>query len=253
MTDLLQTFSNMNRPARLDEVALSPAWRVMVLAPHPDDFDAVGVTMRLFKDNGNSIFVAVVSGSASGVLDEYRPGADHADKARFREEEQYDSARSFGLPDDHLRFLRLPEDEAGDPIEDDGNELEIREALERVRPDIVFLPHGCDTNAGHQRVFSMFRRIAAEWKQPLVAFYIRDPKTVECRLDAWLGFNEEAAQWKSALLRLHRTQQHRNMTLRGYGFDERLLQVNRNIAKDIGCPEPYAEAFELEIFGLPAM
>lgn len=249
MTDLLQTFSNIKRPARLNELALSPAWRVMVLAPHPDDFDAVGVTMRFFKNNENPIFVAVVSGSASGVLDEYCPGADQAEKARVREEEQRDSARTFGLPDDHLRFLRLPEDAAGDPKEDFENESAIREVLEWARPDLVFLPHGCDTNPGHQRVFAMLRRIAAESNQPLAAFYIRDPKTVECRLDVHLGFDEEAAQWKGALLRLHRTQQQRSMTQRGFGFDERLLQVNRNIAADIGCAEPYAEAFELELFG----
>lgn len=248
MSDPVKLFGGIERPLRLDEVTMPSTWRVMVLAPHPDDFDAVGVTMRLFRDNGNPIFAAVVSGSASGVLDEYRPGSENADKARFREEEQRDSARAFGLPDDHLRFLRLPEDESGDPIEDDGNEMEIREALERVRPDIVFLPHGCDTNPGHQRVFAMFRWIAAEWNQPLAAFYIRDPKTVECRLDACLGFDEESADWKGSLLRMHRTQQHRNMTLRGYGFDERLLQVNRDIAADIACSEPYAEAFELELF-----
>lgn len=248
MNPLLHLIESGNCPVKLSEEEWPSDLRVMALAPHPDDFDAVGITMRLFRDNGNPICVAVVSGSASGVLDEYSPGADNEAKARFREEEQRESARAFGLSDNHLRFLRLPEDEAGDPVEDDASEAAIRVAMEQIRPDLVFLPHGCDTNPGHQRVFSIFRRIAAEWKQPLTAFYIRDPKTVECRLDSYLPFDEESAQWKGSLLRLHRTQQHRNMTLRRFGFDERLLQVNRGIAADIGCPEPYAEAFELEFF-----
>lgn len=244
----MMDIKDSERPVKLAGMVWPRDLCVMVLAPHPDDFDAVGVTMRLFRDNGNPIYVSVVSGSASGVLDEYSPGADDAAKARFREEEQRDSARAFGLPEDHLRFLRLPEDEAGDPVEDAAAETAIRKAMEQVQPDLVFLPHGCDTNPGHQRVYAMFRRIATEWNRPLTAFYIRDPKTLECRLDAFLGFDEEAAQWKAELLRMHRTQQHRNLTLRGYGFDERLLQVNRDIATDIGCAEPFAEAFELEFF-----
>jgi len=32
--------------------------RVLVLAPHPDDFDAIGVTLRFLHKRGNSIFVA---------------------------------------------------------------------------------------------------------------------------------------------------------------------------------------------------
>ena len=45
--------------------------RVLVLAPHPDDFDAIGVTLQYLHKQGNPIYLAVLSGSASGVLDSF--------------------------------------------------------------------------------------------------------------------------------------------------------------------------------------
>jgi len=77
---------------------------------------------------------------------------------------------------------------------------------------------------------------------------IHDPKTIRLRTDIYLPFGEEAAGWKASLLRCHRSQQQRNLNTRGHGFDERILQVNRRIAQDLGLAELYAEAFELECF-----
>ena len=38
-----------------------------VLAPHPDDFDVVAVTLRHFADDGARTLLEVISGGASGV------------------------------------------------------------------------------------------------------------------------------------------------------------------------------------------
>lgn len=64
----------------------------------------------------------------------------------------------------------------------------------------------------------------------------------------WTAFDEEKAQWKRTLLLHHRSQEHRNRELRGAGFDDRLLNVNRAIAMDLDLNQPYAEAFETETF-----
>ncbi|MEI6166629.1 MAG: PIG-L family deacetylase [bacterium] len=226
-------------PATIPSLTWPSMLRLFVLAPHPDDFDAIGVTLRFFHQRGCAIQVAVVSGSASGVLDEFWAG--HDAKVSAREQEQRASIRFFGLPDDHLVFLRLPEDATGDPVESPENEAVIRQALLSARPDIVFLPHGADTNVGHQRVYAMFRRAAPG----TTGFYIRDPKTVTFKTDLLMPFNEEDAEWKRKLLLHHQSQEHRNRILRGYGFDDRILDVNRRIAMEQACEEPYAEAFSL--------
>jgi len=229
------------------ELCLSSGLRVLVLAPHPDDFDAIGVTLRRLHEQGNPIFVAVVSASVSGVLDDF-VGPDPAAKQAAREVEQRDSVRFFGLPGDHLAFLRSREDKNGDPVEDEVSEAAIREHFASVNPDIVFLPHGNDTNVGHQRVCAMFRRIAVAADHPITAYYIRDPKTTGMRIDRYTGFGKEEARWKGELLLHHKSQHHRNLKIRNHGFDDRILDVNRSIAEDLRLAEPYAEAFETEEF-----
>lgn len=130
--------------------------KVLVLAPHPDDFDAIAVTMRILKNNGNEIHVAVISGSASGVEDSFCSNHPGKTKAEIREREQQASCRFFGIPDEQLEFLHLSEDGNGDPEDNHANTDIIRKHVHKIRPDIVFMPHYNDSNPGHQRSFAMF-------------------------------------------------------------------------------------------------
>ena len=76
----------------------------------------------------------------------------------------------------------------------------------------------------------------------------QDAKTQAMRSDLCTPFDAETASWKAQLLRHHRSQQQRNLRTRGSGFDERVLQLNRNAAADLGLAAPYAEVFELMRF-----
>jgi LmbE family N-acetylglucosaminyl deacetylase len=113
-------------------------------------------------------------------------------------------------------------------------------------PDFVFLPHGNDTNPDHRLAYLWWRRLAGDASRPMAAFLIRDPKTIESRDDAYLPFGDDVAAWKAELLRFHLSQHRRNLNLRGYGFDDRILGVNRASAARLGLAEPYAEAFEID-------
>ena len=233
--------------------AWSPA-RVLVLAPHPDDFDAIGVTMLRLRDRGCRIDLAVLTSGASGVLEGFCSPDDWETRSRCREREQLDSLRFFGEAGPETRFLRLLEDEEGHPIEDPGNEQRIARLIEGQRPDWAFLPHGNDTNAGHRRTFRMFRRIAARRPARLIALYARDPKTIGMSEHVYTIFGDEEAAWKAELLRQHRSQHQRNLETRGHGLDARILDVNRQSGRSCpvagNTPAPlYAEAFEIEQFG----
>ena len=222
---------------------------MLVLAPHPDDFDEIGITMRFFRDNGNAIYVAVLSSGAGGVEDGFCFPPTRSAKGEIREREQRKSCKFFGLPESHLTFLRLEEDYAGDIIETDANCERVRDYFLEIRPDFVFLPHGNDTNVDHQRTYSLFRRIALETGYSITAFLNRDPKTISMRHDVYTVFGEEDAEWKGQLLRFHESQQQRNLNTRNHGIDERVLRVNRKIAQENLQMNMYAEAFELESFG----
>ncbi|MEA3440022.1 MAG: PIG-L family deacetylase, partial [Chloroflexota bacterium] len=223
---------------------------VLTLAPHPDDFDAIGATMRFFWENGNPLYLAVATSGASGVEDSFCSPPTTEAKAILREQEQMESCQFFGLPERHLAFLRLEEDDAGHPLANEFNNGLIRKYFLDLRPAIVFLPHGNDTNLGHQRIYGMFRQVAQESGYALVAFLNRDPKTVGMRCDVYLGYGEGTATWKGELLRFHRSQHQRNQNQRGHGMDERILKVDRRSAELCSLNAPYAEVFELELFGV---
>jgi LmbE family N-acetylglucosaminyl deacetylase len=170
-------------------------------------------------------------------------------QAKLREEEQRASCRFFGLPESSLTFLRLKEDELGHPVETTENVARVRQYLASRQPDMVFLTHGNDTNAGHQRTYSMFRQIALAQAYPLVALLYRDPKTIHMRHDLYTVFGEAEAEWKGQLLRFHQSQHHRNLKTRGHGFDDRILKLNRQTAQELPSGALYAEVFELEFYG----
>ena len=237
-----------SRPLRLDRLDVPRSWRVLALAPHPDDFESTAAAHRWLRDRGNPIGLLVLSSSANGVEDAFCDPPTPEAKAAAREDEQRAGCRMFGLAEDRLRLLRLrvawP---GGYLVDDEANFTALESAAAGFGFDLAVLPHGDDTNPDHRLTYRWWRRLAAAAGRPTAALLFRDPKTVAMRDDVILPFDEATAAWKRALLRIHRSQQQRNLNTRGHGFDERILRVNRASAAGLGIAEPYAEAFELEI------
>ncbi len=233
------------RPLDLSKVDIPSGLRIGMLGPHPDDFDAIAWTMRVLRERGGQIDLAVVTDGASGVDDAFLPGATQERRGLIRDDEQRASLRYFGLPEEHFTFLHLREDETGHPVVDSANVDRIRTFLRMTLPQIVFLPHGNDTNPGHRRTYEMFRMVVREERMTLGSFLIRDPKTVHMRIDCYTGYDDEGARWKSTMLLHHRSQHERNLRTRQHGFDERILRVNRQAAAELGLPLPYAETFQM--------
>ena len=225
-----------------NEMEIPTSSKVLVLAPHPDDFDAIAVTLSIFRDNGNYIELAVVSGAKSGVEDSFLKAYPYMTKVEIREREQLASCKLFGLSKSQVKFLRLHEDETGAVMESADNLEIVKKYIHEIKPDIVFMPHWNDTNAGHRRTYSMLKKIAKN----LIIYLNRDPKTIKIRQDIYTLFSEEDAKWKAELLRCHKSQHQRNLNTRNHGFDERVLQVNRQTAEEGGCAAPYAEVFEID-------
>lgn len=235
-----------SRPIQLRTIQVPARFRVLFLAPHPDDFDAVGITMRRLHQNGNPIKLVVMTSGESGVDDSFAAACAVKNKAEIREMEQRASCHYFGLPAEALLFLSLEKDTTGKLKSSPENLALLTKAWSQHSPDIVCLPHGNDANANHQMTYWFYRRIVKAYPRNVLALLTRDPKTIGMRSDAYMDFGTEEAEWKGELLRHHRSQQARNLRTSGHGFDERILRVNRQAAKDIGHGMRYAEVFELE-------
>lgn len=230
------------QPLSLRELALPGPLAVAVLAPHPDDFDAIGLTLRHLQRQGHQLHVAVLTSGASGVDEGFGGAADTAAKARLREAEQRASCAFFGLPPERLRFLGL--------WADGSDDLAPLKAWLAAHPaELLFLPHGNDSNRTHRRTYEAVRAIAAELELQAWACLNQDAKTEQMRVDLYFDFDAREAEWKAQLLRLHASQQERNLRTRGKGFDERVLAVNRQAADALNTARPYAEVFELMRLG----
>jgi LmbE family N-acetylglucosaminyl deacetylase len=217
----------------------------LVLAPHPDDFDVVAVTLRHFADAGARLSLEVLSGGASGVEDVF--AKDWETKTTAREAEQRESCARFGLPADHLHFNRLTEDAEGHMADTPENGARVHGLLDIHAPDGVILPHGNDSNADHRRTFRWFHAWCENRTHPPLALLVRDPKNLGMRVDLITPYDSAQAGWKAALLRCHRSQHERNLRSRGTGFDERILASDRAAARPFGITA--AESFEVHGWG----
>jgi LmbE family N-acetylglucosaminyl deacetylase len=241
-------FFSGQRPLSLSHLEIPASLRVAVAAPHPDDFDAIAITMRWFQSNGNEIELAVLTSGASGVEDGFARACTPEAKRKIREEEQRASCERFGLDSAHLEFLRLSEDSESHPLLTGDNIATVRAFLLRVRPDVIFLPHGEDTNTAHQRTHGFVTGVVEKEQLSVLLCLSEDPKTLGIRRDLAVGFNESDADWKASLLRLHASQHERNLHTRGRGFDERILSTNRRAAMESRSSALYAEAFEFACY-----
>lgn len=214
------------------------------MGPHPDDFDAIGVTVRRLMDAGAVVHLAVMTTGANGVDAADYPDLDRQARAALREAEQAASCASFGLPTAHVRFLRLDDRPEGELVVDDASTRRVHQVLAEWDPGLVILPHPDDTNRAHQRTFTLVEAALQATGRPAQRLLNRDPKTRGMRTDVLVPFGDAEAAWKRRLLRHHQSQQRRNLRTRGHGLDDRILGLNAELARQAGLPG-FAEAFEL--------
>lgn len=232
-------------PRSFNPASLAKGMLTLCLCPHPDDFDSIAITLRHIHEAGGTMRVCVMR-TGSGVENVYCSPPTWEVKAAIREKEQRASCAAFGLPAESLEFLDIEEDDGENPVESERNIETVGGRFRRIAPDIVFLPHGNDSNKGHRTIYRIFAGLAARAGKPLTAFLIKDAKTLGMRVDVYTPFEKDEAEWKASLLRLHDSQQSRNLRTRGFGFDKRVLDVNRNTARELGLVHEFAEAFEME-------
>lgn len=233
-------------PIDLRSIVWPRPMTVLVTAPHPDDFDAIGVTLKYLKNQGHDIH-ALVAETGSGIDKVYGAGMTQEDKRTLRVREQTGSFRFFGLPDENFRFLNLnnaPDDQV---VDDEANRLFLEKLIRQIHPDLLFMPHGNDSNRAHRDMANMMKAIASKVEWPIALLFNSDVKTVDMKKDFYVGFDEADAQWKAQLLRYHDSQHQRNLRDRKYGFDDRVLKLNHRTATGLGIREPYAASFEIEI------
>lgn len=223
---------------------------VVVMAPHPDDLEEVGVTMRRLLEKGCRISLHVLTSGTSGVENRFCPDDTSSEnKRRIRRNEQREAMRFFGLPSENLHFAETEEDSDSRLLDNPHNARLIRRIIANERPAAVFMPHGNDTNSDHRIACELVVHALEHLEHETLLCLNRDPKTIAMEINAVMPFGEAEAEWKAELQRIHASQQQRNLNTRGRGLDERIMGVNRRLAEELKLDAAYAEAFECRTVG----
>ncbi len=232
----------------IHEFSLPAADAIHVLAPHPDDFDAVAVVLSYLAEHDRTLYLSVLTGGENGVVDGFDGVKSDEDKQQLRQREQLASCELFGLSQWFVRFLNLPKSAQGSFAVTPDNCRRITEEISRSGAGILILPHGNDSNSTHQFCAQLVVQACQDSGWAGEIWFNRDEKTLAMRDDLYIAFDEDKAHWKAELLRAHRSQQHRNQITRGHGFDERVLRMNAETANRLGIAstrQTYAESFEI--------
>jgi len=242
--------------------------RVLVVAPHPDDVDIIGCTLKHRVIAGGATLQACVLSCGSGVEDGYceeRGLAPSPENIRaMRRQEQIDGCEFLGLPAENLDFLEL--EETGGAYEERGQVMWTAANRERFcayvaekEPDVVFapcvfaeqpaempspMPHGAG-NVGHFVATQLILEALARCGRPVAFVQHRDPKTISMRSDFVTTYTKADQTWKGEMLRKHSSQHARNLRTRRTGFDERLLRPEAERALELSCGDPDAAGVEV--------
>lgn len=224
--------------------------KILVLCPHPDDFDVAAVTLRFFYRKGSEIYVAVAP-TSRGVLDSfYDKEASAEQRIVTREGEQRDSMLCFGLEQAQFEFFphSCDLDANGELAYSETNMKLVEQCVFQQRPEAIFIPHPNDANPAHSAMYQMVKEVLLKNHLPVKLFKQMDPKTTDLRIDTYTPMSDEDMAWKAQLFDFHKTQDHRNQTTRGITLSERILASNAAIAEvhQLSCSA--AEAFEIEVF-----
>lgn len=119
-----------------------PGREVAVLAPHPDDeLIGAGGTLAKHVDAGEAVSVLfLTSGERTAGL----AGLTPEERRSTREVEARAATAAVGLDGARLHFLRYPDGAVGD-----GDLRPLADALDRLAPDLVYLPTPLDAHRDH--------------------------------------------------------------------------------------------------------
>lgn len=159
---------------------------VVVLAPHPDDESlGCGGLLALLAERKLPAYVIVMTdGSRSHPASASHPASR---LAAVREMETRNALQALRMPEEAAKFLRF-----GDcalPCEGQPSFLaavaRVREAIERLGADTLFVPWRRDPHCDHEATWSLARAA--------VANLLPKPRWVECPVWAWTRSTEPVA------------------------------------------------------------
>jgi len=209
----------------------------LILAPHPDDdvFGLGGVMRKLAQNGSNVTVIYFCDGGSGGKL-----GARYdTDLAKIRQEEAKRSGQILGTKEQI--FLNFHD---GQLATGENTTKVLKSLIDRVKPDIIFVPSFLDNHPDHRVVNEILVNIIVQGEKKAV--YPERAKRVEWEIwayEVWtplyanrIVMVNDALPSKKEAIHAHRSQ----LMFRSY--DKAILGLNEYRAQ-INGQSGFAEAF----------
>ena len=117
--------------------------QILIIAPHPDDeVLGCGGTIAKHVSEGDKVYLCIVT--------KVYPPEWTAEEADERKKEVFEAAETLGIK--QVYFLDLPTVKLDTIPQKDLNDL-IAQIIDKVKPQILYIPHKSDVNKDHCLVF----------------------------------------------------------------------------------------------------
>lgn len=211
-------------------ILLDTPERALCVAPHPDD-DTIGCggTLATFAEAGVDVHVAYVTSGESGNR-EFPPDV----LGPAREAESMAAAGILGISIENLQYLQFPD--LGSTARIPGIASDLVSTIERVCPQVIFVPHQADRHPDHRAAHEATRNA-------IKAVAIKDLEVVTYEVwtpleDAQYFFDiSEVIGRKALAMSQHRTQMAK------YDYIGHVTDIARSRAAEFGTSDA------IEVFG----
>jgi LmbE family N-acetylglucosaminyl deacetylase len=107
---------------------------ILLVGAHPDDDSMSQGTLALLKENGNDIWVVLITTGNVGTAD---PDMTRWELSKIRRQEELDALADVGIPED--RYINLGYDDGLLEFQDEQEVVEkIVRLIRTIRPDVLF-------------------------------------------------------------------------------------------------------------------
>jgi LmbE family N-acetylglucosaminyl deacetylase len=107
---------------------------ILVIGAHPDDDSQAHGTLAMLKENGNEIYILLMTTGNVGTKD---PKLSKSDLARIRRQEQLDAMKAIGLDESH--YINLGYDDGRLEFADREEAVgQLVYYIRKIKPDVLF-------------------------------------------------------------------------------------------------------------------
>lgn len=146
--------------------------KMLIVAPHPDDeiIACGGIIQNAIRNAIGVSIVVITDGTACYGHETLSPKLRKSEIGRIRQSESLQAGKYLGLGPNSYSWAQLPDGQLESEDWLSTVSRRVTSVIERVRPQVVFIPSGVDRHSDHRVVSRACKASLKSMPQPARAF-----------------------------------------------------------------------------------